>query len=129
MTHPTPTRTNRRRALALLALTLSMATATAMAQQNIGNMANNLLSQLGSVADVVLALAFIAGLAFFTMGAVSLYQHGKNPDHNPMKKVVILFIAGALLVGLPSAILMTQASLGVSGSHTSTSAGQANNIQ
>lgn len=64
----------------------------------IGTIATNVRSQLGGVARLITAAAYLAGMAFAVAAIVKFKAHKDNPTQVPVSQgVVLLFVAGALM--------------------------------
>ncbi len=100
-----------RRALSAAALAVpAWATAAfllalpAEAADNIGTVATNVKGQFGSLADLLGAAAFLAGVGFVVFGIFKFYNYSKNPQ-DPQNKVgsaVMLVVAGAMMIAVPT---------------------------
>ena len=93
-----------------------------MAQQSLGDLASNFqTTTLGPAADLLGSVAFFGGILCVIIGIAKLVSNSRNTHqpHSPVS-MVLWFLAGALLIGLP-----TWAGVGVtsflgSGADTST---------
>ncbi len=71
---------------------------------NIGSVAENVQGQFGSLADLLGAAAFLAGVGFVVFGIFKFYNYSKNPQ-DPQNKVgsaVMLVVAGAMMIAVPT---------------------------
>lgn len=93
-----------------------------MAQQSLGDLASNFsTTTLGPWADLLGSTAFFGGLLCVIIGIVKLVSNSRNPhqQHSPMS-MLIWFLAGALLIGLPAWAGVGVTSFLGSGADTST---------
>lgn len=80
--------------------------ATTAAAQNVGDIADSLGDQTGSVADFASILAFVLGVGMAIAGFLKFRQNAQNPN-DPSAKVstaFILLFVGAGLVAIPAAL-------------------------
>ena len=72
--------------------------------QNIGEVASGVKEQFGSLADLLGAAAFLAGVGFVVFGIVKFYNHSKNPQdqQNKLSGAVMLIVAGAMMIAVPT---------------------------
>lgn len=64
----------------------------------IGTVAKNIQNQLGGVARLVTAGAYLSGMAFAVAAIVKFKAHKDNPTQVPISQgVVLLFVAAALM--------------------------------
>jgi uncharacterized membrane protein len=68
----------------------------------IGDIARNIKESLTGVLDLVYVGAYLGGAICALLAAFKLKAHSDNPQQNPMKTPVILFIVCAILIALPS---------------------------
>ena len=91
--------------LCLIAVsTLAMTPAEAQAAEDLKAVANRTRGQFGSIADLIGAAAFLAGVGFVVFGIFKFYNYSKNPQ-DPQNKVgsaVMLVVAGALMIAVPT---------------------------
>lgn len=83
----------------------------------IGTVAQNVTLNLPAVAGVIIAICYIAGLAFIVGGIVKLKAHKDTPTQVPISTGLVWCLLGALLLFLPTLISMVGKTLfGSSGS-------------
>ncbi len=71
---------------------------------DVGGVANRVASQFDSLADLLGAAAFLAGVGFVVFGIFKFYNYSKNPQ-DPQNKVgsaVMLVVAGAMMIAVPT---------------------------
>ncbi|MDI1352282.1 MAG: type IV secretion protein IcmD [bacterium] len=91
----------------------------ASAAQTIGGMATKITSTFGSLAKLITAGSYLAGLGFSVGAIMKFKQHKDNPTQIPIgTPIALVFIAAALLF-LPSILGVTGATMfGSSGGST-----------
>ena len=89
-------------ALAAMVFMASMLLSTGASAATIGDIANNIKNSLTGVLDLVYVGAYLGGAICALLAAFKLKAHNDNPQQNPMKTPVILFIVCAILIALPS---------------------------
>lgn len=87
-----------------LAFSAAAAPAAAMAQQTIGDVANRVNSEIGSIPSLLAGAAFLIGVAMLIKGLIALREHSDDPKGAPLPKALMLCFAGSLLIALPSTI-------------------------
>lgn len=68
------------------------------------SIADNVRGNLGAVVDLIIGLAFLAGVAFFLTGLVKFKAHKDNPTQVPLSAPLVLISISACLMFLPSLI-------------------------
>lgn len=94
----------------LVAMALSVFAAPAFAQ-DMGAAATNVFGQLTSVADVVTAVIFLAGLGVGAAAAFKFKAHSDNAQQVPLKVPMFYAIVAALLIGLPAFLSMGKSTI------------------
>ena len=78
-----------------------------MAQvNNIGDMASELQSQVGDIADLIGAAAFLLGIGIALLGLLKFRQHAINPN-DPSARLSTAFtlvFVGAAMVAIPTTL-------------------------
>ncbi len=71
---------------------------------NIGGVADTVRGQVGQLADLLGAAAFLAGVGFIVFGIVKFYKYSKNPQdqQNKLSGAVMLIVAGAAMIAVPT---------------------------
>lgn len=77
----------------------------------IGDVANTVLSSLGSVETMIVVLCYIAGLGFAGAGILKFKQHKDNPTQVPLGAPIAMIFIAAALIYLPQVIRTTGATL------------------
>ena len=79
----------------------------ALAQvNNIGDMASELQSQVGDIADLIGAAAFLLGIGIALLGLLKFRQHAVNPN-DPSARLSTAFtlvFVGAAMVAIPTTL-------------------------
>lgn len=70
--------------------------------QNLGNLASSITSTFKSVAQLITAGCYIAGLAFSVSAIMKFKQHKDNPTQIPIGTPISLVFIAASLLFLPS---------------------------
>lgn len=68
----------------------------------VGKIATNVTEQLGSVAQLLVYIAYVAGVGFALAGILQFKAHKDNPQQTPLSKPVMLVIVAACLLFLPT---------------------------
>ncbi|GAB5389570.1 MAG: type IVB secretion system protein IcmD/DotP [Alphaproteobacteria bacterium] len=95
--------TSKTAALAITVLALTTAPDLAHAE-GLGGMAETLDSQLGSIAALISAVAFVLGLGLGASGLMKFRQHSDNPNAVPISQPIVRLVIAAMLVALPSVL-------------------------
>lgn len=85
----------------------------AMAQVGLDKVTKNVTRQMPGIADVLSAVAYIAGIGFGIKAALKLKEHNETKGQVPLSQPMTLGIVAALLLALPS--FLTVAKQGVFG--------------
>lgn len=78
---------------------------------NAGALADNLRTQFGSFADVIMGGSFLAGIGIGVVSTMKFKAHGDNPERNNLKTPMVLALVAAALIGLPAYLTMTKETL------------------
>ncbi len=97
--------------LGILALSCLIAGSSAFAISGIGSVAAQVTTNLKSVAMLITAASYVAGMAFFVGAIVKLKAHKDNPTQIPIGTPIALLFVAAALVFLPSVIKSTGSTL------------------
>jgi len=102
-----------------LGLTFLSTTAAFAAGSDVGlgAIATNVSGQLSSMAQLMVYVAYVAGVGFALAGILQFKAHKDNPQQTPLSKAVVLIIVAACLLFLPS--VMSAAGGSVFGSSAS----------
>lgn len=98
----------------LLGMLLSMFALPAFAQsggQDIGGAADNVFTQLSSIADVITAGVFLAGLGIAAASAFKFKAHSENPQQVTLKVPLMYAFVAALCIGLPAYLNMSRSTI------------------
>lgn len=99
-------------------LSLMVLTGDALASDSLGTMASTIIKTFASLARLITAGAYIAGLAFSVGAIMKFKQHKDNPTNIPIgTPIALVFIAAALLF-LPSILELTGGTMFSSGGTT-----------
>ncbi|GAB5389571.1 MAG: hypothetical protein Alpg2KO_25390 [Alphaproteobacteria bacterium] len=89
----------------LSAVALSLVLLPDQAQAGgVGIVAQTLMDQLGSIAALISALAFVLGLGLGASGLMKFRQHSDNPNAVPISQPLVRIVIGAMLIALPAVI-------------------------
>lgn len=72
--------------------------------QTLGGIADNVTGTMGSVAKLITAGSYVAGVGFALMGMLKFKAHKDNPTQVPLSQPIVLLAIAAGLVFLPSLI-------------------------
>ena len=68
------------------------------AANNLGDVANNIKTSFGALAQLVTAIAYVAGMGFALASILKFKAHKDNPTQIPIgTPIALLFVAAALL--------------------------------
>ena len=76
----------------------------AAADTSLSTIANNVRKNLMAVANLIMGIAFLAGIAFFLTGLVKFKAHKDNPTQVPLSAPLVMIAISACLMFLPSLI-------------------------
>jgi intracellular multiplication protein IcmD len=79
--------------------------------QNLGSVASNITGTMNSVAQLITAVSYVAGVGFALMGMLKLKAHKDQPTQVPLSQPLVLLAIAAGLVFLPSLISSTGATV------------------
>jgi len=89
---------------ALVAIFLISSVAFAGGDQTIGSIADNVTGTMGSVAKLITAASYVAGIAFALLGMFKFKAHKENPTQTPLSQPIVFIAIAAGLIFLPSII-------------------------
>ncbi|MFI4937809.1 MAG: type IV secretion protein IcmD [Candidatus Berkiellales bacterium] len=89
---------------ALIALFAISNLVFAQSSQSLGDVAGNVTGTMGSVAKLITAASYVAGVGFALMGMLKFKAHKDNPTQVPLSQPIVLLAIAAGLVFLPSLI-------------------------
>jgi intracellular multiplication protein IcmD len=81
------------------------------ADETIGDVADTVLTSLGSVEQMIVVLCYIAGLGFCGAGILKFKQHKDNPTQVPLGAPIAMIFIAAALIYLPQVIRTTGSTL------------------
>jgi hypothetical protein len=84
--------------------------------QDLNAMTGTIKNQMPGVADVLSAVAYIAGIGFGIKAALTLKEHNETKGQTKLSTPITLAIVAAMLLGLPS--LLTNAKGSIFGNGT-----------
>lgn len=93
-------------AITMLAYDLNLA----CAQNTVGGRLKSMNSELTDIKDFVLLAAALLGVIFLVLGIIKLTKRQGEPEGGPAKALIFI-IAGALLTGIPTLLLLTSGTL------------------
>jgi len=82
---------------------------------DIGTLAANITKSFKSVGELILAIAFVAGLGFVMAAIFKFKQHKDNPTQIPLGTPIALLAIGVALIFLPGIIKPAGETLGIAG--------------
>lgn len=97
-------------ALALIAFTVGSA-ALAAAISGVGSVAAQVTSNVGNIAKLVTAAAYVAGMAFAVGAIVKFKAHKDNPTQIPIGTPIALLFVGAALIFIPTVFKVSGSTL------------------
>ncbi len=94
--------------LSIFAVTSAFADGGGAAQTvDLGSIATNVDSTIGSAAKIMQDIGLIAGIVMVLMGLMKFKQHSNNPQQIPASQALIPLLIGAALIMYPSLISTT----------------------
>jgi intracellular multiplication protein IcmD len=72
--------------------------------QGVGAIATGITTQFKALGQLILAVAFLAGIGFIMAAIFKFKQHKDNPTQIPLGTPIAMLVIGAFLVFLPSLI-------------------------
>lgn len=81
--------------------------------KNIGDIAQNITGSFKQIGQLILAIAFVAGLGFVMAAIFKFKQHKDNPTQIPLGAPIALLAIGVTLIFLPGIISPAGATLGI----------------
>ena len=93
-------------------------------QKTIGTIATSVASSFQAIGQLILGIAFVAGLGFGVTAIFKFKQHKDNPQQTPVGQPVALMAISAALVFLPGFYNPLGATMGVSSAGGFTGSGQ-----
>jgi intracellular multiplication protein IcmD len=92
--------------------------------QNLTTLSKAVTEQLGTVAILLSATAYVTGVGFALTGILQFKTHKENPQQVPLSKPVVSVIVAACLLFLPTLLNISGSSLfGSSAKNSATAAG------
>jgi hypothetical protein len=85
-----------------LLLLPELAIATTPAAKGLTDLATGIKGQVSSIADVLVVVAYVAGVGFALGGIVQFKAHKDSPAQVPLSKPIVYLAVGACLLFLPS---------------------------
>ena len=89
-------------ALALVSLSVGTAALAASGVAGVGSVAAQATKNLESIAKLITAASYVAGLAFAVGAIVKFKAHKDNPTQIPIGTPIALLFVGAALIFIPS---------------------------
>lgn len=87
----------------------------AVSGQGIGGVAANVTSNLGPIAKLITAAAYVAGFGFAVAAIVKFKAHKDNPTQVPISQGIVLLFVGSALIFAPSVFKTSGSTLFTSG--------------
>ncbi|MES2218097.1 MAG: type IV secretion protein IcmD [Pseudomonadota bacterium] len=85
--------------------------ALAVVNSGLGGIANQVTSNLGSVAKLITAASYVAGMGFAVGSIVKFKAHKDNPTQIPIGMPIALLFVAAALIFIPSVFKSSGATL------------------
>ena len=82
-------------------LLVALAPEAAHAANNLGNLATNVATSLGSIPGLLSAISYLFGVILIILGIIKIKEHVEKPDQTPIKEGAIRLIIGGALFALP----------------------------
>lgn len=99
-------------------------TASAQSSGGILTVTNGLLPQMGGVADLLSALAYLSGIGFGIKAALKLKEHNESKGQVAISAPITMAIVAGLLISLPSLLnISSEAIFGTGNKKTSLTTG------
>ncbi len=95
----------------LVGAILCLGVGTAFAISGIGSVASNVTTNLGNVARLITAAAYVAGFGFAVGAIVKFKAHKDNPTQIPISMPIALLFVAAALIFIPSVFKSTGVTL------------------
>lgn len=89
---------------AMAVITTVTITAPNPAHADISVIADHLVSQFDSIANLIGALAFVLGLGLGASGLMKFRQHSDNPNAVPISQPLVRLVIAAMLIALPAVL-------------------------
>lgn len=97
--------------LGVLALVCLTAGTAALAISGVGSVAAQVTTNVASIAKLVTAAAYVAGMAFAVGAIVKFKAHKENPTQIPIGTPIALLFVGAALIFIPTVFKVSGATL------------------
>jgi Ca2+/Na+ antiporter len=110
----------------VLAAAMLAAPDTAFATNGIAGMGDQLRDQIGSLTDLVGAVAFVVGLVFGASGLLKFKQHSENPQGTPLSHAMVRLLVAGGLIALPAVLGTSVGTLFNTSPSSTTSSGGGN---
>ena len=81
-----------------------LSTTAAWADADLKSIITNIMDNFQSVGQLIVAIAYVAGIALVIVGIFKLKQHRDNPQQVPMSTPITIIAVGVLLIFFPSII-------------------------
>ena len=87
---------------ALALLTAGTAVAGGGGGNDLSSVAGTLTEQIKTLANLLIIVAYVAGIGFCLVGVIQFKAHKDNPAQTPLSKPVVYLAVGACLLFLPA---------------------------
>lgn len=74
---------------------------TAMASGSVAVIGRNIIDSISTVPGLISGLSYLLAMVLGTTAIIDLKNHAENPSNTPLRKPIIKFIAGGMLIALP----------------------------
>ncbi len=97
--------------------------AFAEGDQTIGTLAEQMVTSIAPIVDLIVAVCYVAGIGFAGAGVLKFKQHKENPQQVTLGVPFMLLFIGIALVWLPTLITTTGATMFGTGAEHGTETG------
>lgn len=97
--------------LVLFALTCLALGTTAFAVSGLGSVAAQVTSNIGNLARLITAAAYVAGMAFAVGAIVKFKAHKDNPTQIPISAPIFMLFVAVALIFIPTVFTVSGATL------------------
>lgn len=72
--------------------------------KDLAELSTGLKNQINAISQVLVIIAYVAGIGFALAGIMQFKAHKDNPTSVPLSKPIVFLVVGALLLFLPTVI-------------------------
>ncbi len=111
-----------------VSLLLALVVPTYVFAADLQSIATTITTQLKTVADLLVVIAYVAGVGFCLAGVVQFKAHKDNPAQVPLSKPIVYLIVGACLLFLPTIMQVAGNTIFGAEEHVSGQGGEVGNL-